>query len=63
MKGLAKTYCDMEILPSATSLSEFVCGFNMVDALCDYIDAGNGKECSDEKVKGEITVPGVWSLR
>ena len=52
MKGLAKTYKDAEILPQLASLDEFVRGFNMGDPMCDYIDAGNGKECSDEKIKG-----------
>ena len=52
VKGLAKAYKEMEILPESASLDEFVRGFNMGDAMCDYVDAGNGKECSDEKVKG-----------
>jgi hypothetical protein len=51
VKGLTKTYKEMELL-SETTFDEFVRGFNMGDAMCDYIDAGNGKECSDEKVKG-----------
>ncbi|KAI4619124.1 uncharacterized protein J4E87_007711 [Alternaria ethzedia] len=51
MKGLAKTYKDAEILPQLASLDEFVRGFNMGDPMCDYVDAGNGKECSDEKIK------------
>jgi hypothetical protein len=42
----------MEILPESSSFSEFVRGFNMSEAMCDYVDAGNGKECADEKVKG-----------
>ena len=50
VKGLAKTYKEMEIMPK---FDEFIRGFNMGDALCDFIDAGNGKECSDEKVKGK----------
>jgi len=53
MKGLAKTYKDIELLPDLASLDDFVRGFNMGDALCDYVDAGNGKECSDEKIKGK----------
>ncbi|KAK3695641.1 hypothetical protein B0T22DRAFT_508925 [Podospora appendiculata] len=56
MKGLAKTYKDMDILPDVASLDEFVRGFNMGDALCDFVDAGNGKECSDEKVKATFRV-------
>ncbi|KPM40533.1 hypothetical protein AK830_g6009 [Neonectria ditissima] len=52
MRGLAKTWRDF--LTEAVPLDDFVRGFNMGDAMCDYIDAGNGKECSDEKVKGNI---------
>ena len=52
MKGLAKTYKDAEVLPQVASLDDFVRGFNMGDPMCDYVDAGNGKECSDEKIKG-----------
>ncbi|KAI4636882.1 hypothetical protein J4E93_010898 [Alternaria ventricosa] len=51
MKGLAKTYKDAEIVPQVASFDEFVRGFNMGDPMCDYVDAGNGKECSDEKIK------------
>ncbi|KIW28928.1 uncharacterized protein PV07_04780 [Cladophialophora immunda] len=51
VKGLAKTYKEKEILAESTSLDEFIRGFNMGDAMCDFVDAGNGKECSDEKVK------------
>lgn len=53
LKGLAKVYTDTGItLPdSPTSIEEFVRGFNMLDPLCDFVDAGNGKECADEKVK------------
>ena len=53
MKGLAKTYKDMEILPQATCFEDFVRGFNMGDPMCDYVDAGDGKECSDTKIKGK----------
>lgn len=53
LKGLANTYKEMEVLPEG-ALDQFVRGFNMADAMCDYIDAGNGKECADEKVKGML---------
>ncbi|KAH6856908.1 hypothetical protein B0I37DRAFT_368766 [Chaetomium sp. MPI-CAGE-AT-0009] len=49
VEGLAKTYKGMEGL-SETRFEDFVRGFNMVDPLCDYIDAGNGKECADVRV-------------
>lgn len=52
VKGLAKTYKEVKDLPEPI-FDEFVRGFNMGDAMCDYVDAGNGKECSDEKVKGK----------
>ncbi|SPO00805.1 related to CCCH zinc finger DNA binding protein [Cephalotrichum gorgonifer] len=51
MKGLGKVYKDTNILPRSDCLDEFIRGFNMGDAMCDYVDAGTGKECSDEKVK------------
>ncbi|KAL8330263.1 hypothetical protein RB593_001329 [Gaeumannomyces tritici] len=54
LKGLAKVYKDTcTIFPDVPSASvdEFVRGFNMLDPLCDFIDAGNGKECADEKIK------------
>lgn len=53
VKGLANTYKEMDVVSEPT-LDQFVRGFNMGDAMCDYIDAGNGKECSDEKVKGMV---------
>ncbi len=53
VKGLAKTYREMEVLSEAT-FDEFIRGFNMGDVMCDYVDAGNGKECADEKVKGML---------
>jgi hypothetical protein len=51
-KGLAKTYVDTKIIKSSTEMDEFIRGFNMEDPLCDFIDAGTGKECSDEKLRG-----------
>jgi hypothetical protein len=56
MKGLAKTYKEMDVLQQATPFEDFVRGFNMGDAMCDYIDAGDGKECSDAKIKGRKRV-------
>jgi hypothetical protein len=55
MQGLTKTYKEMGFLPQSTTFEEFVRGFNMGDVMCDYVDAGNGKECSDAKVKGKRT--------
>ncbi|KAH7303523.1 hypothetical protein B0I35DRAFT_446544 [Stachybotrys elegans] len=50
VRGLAKTYKEREIL-SESVFTEFIRGFNMGNATCDYIDAGDGKECSDKKVE------------
>lgn len=53
LRGLAKAYVDTGVLGDRDDLEQFVRGFNMGDQLCDFVDAGNGKECADEKVKGK----------
>lgn len=40
-------------MPDSASFEEFVRGFNTVHPMCDFIDAGCGKECADEKIKGK----------
>ncbi|GLA59125.1 hypothetical protein AtubIFM56815_007915 [Aspergillus tubingensis] len=49
--GLMKTYREAHILRSNEALDPFIRGFNMENSLCDFIDAGNGKECSDVKIR------------
>ncbi|KAI4220568.1 MAG: hypothetical protein L6R36_007529 [Xanthoria steineri] len=51
MRGLGKTLVDAKILESSEDLGRFVCGFNKKFSSFDLIDAGNGKECSDAKLK------------
>ena len=51
MRGLGKTLVDAQILDSSEDLGRFVCGFNKKFTSFDFIDAGNGKECSDSKLK------------
>ncbi|KAM0424480.1 hypothetical protein ACHAPT_010405 [Fusarium lateritium] len=51
MKGMGNTYKQSEVLSDLSDWYEFVCGFNMVDPLFDYVNAGNGKECADYKIK------------
>ncbi|KAB5526489.1 hypothetical protein GE09DRAFT_1151585 [Coniochaeta sp. 2T2.1] len=51
--GLSKTYTEHGILSEPTIVA-FIRGFNMGETMCDYVDAGTGKECSDEKVKGHV---------
>ncbi|KAF7534645.1 hypothetical protein G7054_g6045 [Neopestalotiopsis clavispora] len=49
--GMADVYKKLDTTVNSPHFDEFVRGFNMGSPLCDYVDAGNGKECSDEKVK------------
>lgn len=51
VKGLAKTYCDANILHTEESLTAFIHGFNKAIPLYDFVDAGNGKECADVKLR------------
>lgn len=41
-------------MPDSASFEDFVRGFNTVHPMCDFIDAGCGKECADEKIKGKL---------
>ncbi|RFU81335.1 ccch zinc finger dna binding [Trichoderma arundinaceum] len=52
LKGLSKKY--RELLPESGSFEDFVRGFNTVNPTCDFIDAGCGKECADEKIKAAL---------
>lgn len=56
MQALAKAYKEMSILPSAAIFREFVRGFNAGDALCDYLDTGDEKGCSDDKMQGMCAI-------
>jgi hypothetical protein len=50
-EGLGRTYARLKLATESTFLS-FVRGFNMGHTLSDFVDAGNEKECADEKIKG-----------
>ena len=52
LKGLSRLYCDAKILDQREDFENFVRAFNMSHPSCDFIDAGNGKECSDDKIRG-----------
>lgn len=52
--GLAKTYRNSGVISSEFALGFFIQGFNMENPLCDFVDAGNGKECSDVKIRGDF---------
>ncbi|KAE8386463.1 hypothetical protein BDV23DRAFT_175440 [Aspergillus alliaceus] len=51
VSGLSRTYRDTNIAPADGTLEAFIQGFNMENGLCDFVDAGNGKECSDVKLR------------
>ncbi|OJJ99745.1 hypothetical protein ASPACDRAFT_1888417 [Aspergillus aculeatus ATCC 16872] len=51
LPGLEKAYREAKVLSWTETLDPFVRGFNMEDSQCDFIDAGNGKECSDVKIR------------
>lgn len=53
LRGLSKKY--RELMPDSPSFEDFVRGFNTVHPMCDFIDAGCGKECADEKIKGKLS--------
>lgn len=54
MRGMAKAYKDAGVVLDLATVELFVRGFNMENPLCDFNDAGNGKECSDEKIRGKL---------
>jgi hypothetical protein len=56
--GLRKAYREANLLSADQNLTGFVHGFNQADDSCDFVDVGNGKECSDIKLKGE-----TWFLQ
>lgn len=55
VRGLAKTYRETKTISEVGTLLSFIQGFNMEDVLCDFVDAGDGKECSDVKIRGKIS--------
>lgn len=54
-KGLAWAYGYNKILDVADDLHMFIRGFNMGHPMCDFVDADDGKECADSKLKGKVT--------
>lgn len=62
-KDLGRVYKNVEILPQASDLELFVRGFNKGHPLADCVDIGQGKECSDEKIRGQWTLRNVCCLK
>ncbi|TGO23095.1 hypothetical protein BPAE_0144g00150 [Botrytis paeoniae] len=50
-KGLASAYSHNKIIGNTDDFDMFVRGFNMGHPMCDFVDAGDGKECADSKLK------------
>lgn len=57
VEGLTEAYRNNNILSAGESLTSFIQGFNQENALCDFVDAGNGKECADVKLRGQSLSP------
>jgi len=56
LRGLMKAYLEANIIHQQDDLERFIRGFNMSYPLFNIIDAGNGKECSDSKLKGIFNI-------
>ncbi|OKL58633.1 hypothetical protein UA08_06123 [Talaromyces atroroseus] len=54
VEGLTKAYRDASILHGNENLTTFLQAFNKANILCDFVDAGNGKECADVKLKAHF---------
>ncbi|KAK5102648.1 hypothetical protein LTS08_003448 [Lithohypha guttulata] len=54
LSGLSKTYVDARILSDMLSFQQFVKGFNKTHLLMQVVDAGNGKEGADSKIRAEF---------
>lgn len=52
VQGLTQAYRDASIIRGDENLTTFIQAFNKANTLCDFVDAGNGKECADVKLKG-----------
>ena len=51
MKGLSRACSDNNIIEKPEDFQLFIRGFNMGDPNCYFVDAGSGKECSDDKLR------------
>ncbi|GAQ09766.1 hypothetical protein ALT_7087 [Aspergillus lentulus] len=54
VEGLTEAYRNNNVLSAGESLTSFIQGFNQENALCDFVDAGNGKECADVKLRARF---------
>ena len=54
LKGLSSTLYNNSVIERPKDFLEFVRGFNKAHPMCYFIDAGSGKECSDDKLQGRL---------
>ena len=54
LTGLAKTLISHNIVDSTVKFEAFVSGFNKFNASFNFVDAGRGKECADNKIRGKF---------
>ncbi|KAL8669815.1 MAG: hypothetical protein Q9224_007714 [Gallowayella concinna] len=52
LEGLLKKYTYIDFVDEKKALRQFVAGFTQSQPLFDFIDAGQGKERADHKIKG-----------
>lgn len=55
LEGLSKKYTYIDFIEEKKVLRHFVAGFTQSQPLFDFIDAGQGKERADHKIKGLCT--------
>jgi len=53
MIGLSRSYHSAGILESPSDFERFARGFNRTLPLFDIVDAGNEKECADDKIRSK----------
>ena len=56
LSGLSKTYVDAKTISSVDTFLRFVQGFNNTFPTMSVIDAGNGKEGADMKIRGRFSI-------
>ncbi|KAL8801664.1 MAG: hypothetical protein Q9182_004301 [Xanthomendoza sp. 2 TL-2023] len=56
LEGLLRKYTYIDFVEEKTALRQFVAGFTQSQPLFDFIDAGQGKERADHKIKEQLNL-------
>ncbi|KAL8810438.1 MAG: hypothetical protein Q9223_007757 [Gallowayella weberi] len=56
LEGLLKKYTYINFVEEKKALLQFVVGFTQIQPLFDFIDAGQGKERADHKIKEQLSL-------